>query len=227
MSIDAKRVRLAVLLSWAAFFVVLWATGTSVRYLGTRTQWVVPFGALTLVAASVIAWRTPSRRTPLSLGEGVGLAILLIPLAGVLLMPHAQLGAYAASRKTTNFFPAAKPKPPATPRDVSLLDIRVADAEPSFAVVSHIGDGLRVRLRGIVLHRRAGAFDLGRFLITCCLADASPIWVPVAWAGPVKSGGWVDVTGTLRKRGGHLVIAGDRVAPTHAPSDPYLTFAAE
>jgi hypothetical protein len=53
MSIDARIARGGVLALWAIFFVLLWWTGTSGRYLGTRTQWIVPFGAVVLALASL------------------------------------------------------------------------------------------------------------------------------------------------------------------------------
>ena len=41
MSVDARIARGGVLGLWAVFFLVLWASGTSGRYLGPRTQWIV------------------------------------------------------------------------------------------------------------------------------------------------------------------------------------------
>ena len=39
-------------MAWGALFAWLWLSGESVRYLGPRTQWVVPVGALGLTLAA-------------------------------------------------------------------------------------------------------------------------------------------------------------------------------
>jgi hypothetical protein len=134
MRIDARTARLAAIAGWASLFVVLWATGASSRYLGARTQWLVPFGAITLVGALVLSARAPRRGAGLRAGEGAGLLLLFVPLVAALLVPHAELGAYAASRKSTGFFPAVRPRPPATPRDVTLLDVEVAQRDDLYAL---------------------------------------------------------------------------------------------
>jgi hypothetical protein len=60
MNVDARILRGGVLALWAGFFIVLWTTGTSDRYLGSRTQWVVPFGAVVLTLATC-CMRTSTR----------------------------------------------------------------------------------------------------------------------------------------------------------------------
>jgi uncharacterized repeat protein (TIGR03943 family) len=225
MTVRAGRSRLIVAASWALFFYVLWLTDTSNRYLGTRTQWLVPFGAVTLTIAVALAVRTQWRsRTPLHAAEAAGLFTLILPLALLLLAPHAQLGAYAASRKASAFFPAVKPPPPATPRDVTLLDIRVAEDDDLFALASHIHRGTRVGLLGLVTATGPHSFSLTRFYITCCIADAQPLTIQVKWARPVQHHRWVWVTGTLTGSSSRYAVTADRVAPRSTPSDPYLSF---
>jgi uncharacterized repeat protein (TIGR03943 family) len=224
MTIDARRARLATLAAWASFFTYLWLAGASVRYLGARTQWVVPFGAVTLWAAVALVLRTPRSRAPLGPREGTGLLLLALPLAATLLVPHAELGAYAASHKSTTFFPAVKPAPPASPRDVNLLDIRIAEDDDTFALVSHIHPGTRVGLLGLVTQTEPREFSLTRFYITCCIADAQPLTLHVHWPHAVKRDRWVWVVGTLERDGKRYALAADRVTPRHAPTDPYLGF---
>jgi uncharacterized repeat protein (TIGR03943 family) len=225
MSVAAGRSRIVVTAVWAAFFYVLWLTHGSARFLGTRTQWLVPFGAITLTVAAALALRSQRRtRTPLSLAEAIGLFTLVVPLALLLLAPHAQLGAYAASRKATSFFPAVKPPPPATPRDVTLLDIRVAEDDNVFALTSHIHSGTRVGLLGLVTGVGTGRFSLTRFYITCCIADAQPVTIQVEWPRPVTRNHWVWVTGVLRAPSSRFTLAADAVTPRPSPSDPYLSF---
>ncbi len=226
MSIGAGRARVIVMIAWAAFFYTLWLTGASVRFLGARTQWLVPFGAVTLTVAAALAWRSSRSSSPSSLrpGEAAGLFALLVPLTLILLVPDAQLGAYAASRKSSSFFPAVKPHPPATPRDVTLLDIRVAEADPVFALASHIHRGTRVGLLGLVTHTGAGHFSLTRFYITCCVADAQPLTIDVASPRRVVRNEWVWVTATVREARSRYSLVADRVVTRPAPHNPYLSF---
>jgi uncharacterized repeat protein (TIGR03943 family) len=224
MSVVAGRLRIAVTASWAAFFYVLWLTGTTDRYLGARTQWLVPFGAVTLTVLVALAARSWRAGPALRAGEAVGLLALIVPLLLVLLVPHAELGAYAASRKSGSFFPAVKPRPPATPRDVSLLDIRIAERDPLFALVSHIHPGTRVGLLGLVTHTGPGHFSLTRFYITCCIADAQPLTIEIDSNRRVTNDHWVFVTGKLQRPGKHYTLAADGVVARHSPSDPYLGF---
>jgi len=224
MRVSARGARLATLGAWAAFFTYLWLTGSSARYLGARTQWLVPFGAVTLWVAIALVVRTPRSRTSLGAREALGLLALAVPLAAAALVPRAELGAYAAAHKSSTFFPALKPAPPATPRDVTLLDVRIAEDDPTFALVSHIHDGTRVGLLGLVTHTGTGGFSLTRFYVTCCIADAQPVTIVVRWRGPVARDGWVWVLGTLRRNGKRYALAADHVAPRHPPAHPYLGF---
>jgi uncharacterized repeat protein (TIGR03943 family) len=224
MSVVAARLRIAVTAAWAVFFYLLWLTGTSDRYLGARTQWLVPFGAVTLTVVVALAARSWRAGPALRAGEGLGLLALAVPLVLVLLVPHAELGAYAASRKSGSFFPAVKPQPPATPRDVNLLDIRISELDPLFAIVAHVHRGARVGLLGIVTHTGPGRFSLTRFYITCCIADAQPLTIEVDSTRHVAMNQWVFVTGKLERPGKQYTLAADGVVARRSPSDPYLGF---
>jgi uncharacterized repeat protein (TIGR03943 family) len=229
MKVDARIMRGGVLAAWAVFFAALWATGASARYLGARTEWVVPFGALTLAFATALYGALVVRgrsAPPLTLREAGGLIALLVPLAAVAVAPNAALGSFAADRKNGDgIFRSARPSPPKTPADVSFLDIRVAEGDPVFALQAGIEDGLRVRLVGIVTRAGPpGTFELARFYVACCIADAQPVAVPVQAARGYPPDTWLDVTGTLERRGKQFVVVAERVTPTARPDRPYLTF---
>jgi uncharacterized membrane protein len=94
MRLDLRSIRAVGLAAWGALFGWLWLSGESVRYLGPRTQWVIPVGAigLTLAAAGYVhATRDmpSSRARPLEL---FGLAALLVPILAAATLAHAQLG---------------------------------------------------------------------------------------------------------------------------------------
>jgi uncharacterized repeat protein (TIGR03943 family) len=230
MSVDARIARGGVLGLWAVFFLVLWASGTSGRYLGPRTQWIVPFGAVVLTVATIAygyGYVRARRSGPsLTLREAASLFALLVPLAAVSLVPHAALGSYAASRKGGISFAFVRPHAPAKPSEASFLDIRIADGDRDFAAQAGIRPGVRVRLLGFVVASKdvpSGTFELARFYIACCIADAEAVGVPVGGRG-YKPNTWLEVTGSLAKRGKRFVVVPDKVIRVRAPEEPYLSF---
>jgi uncharacterized repeat protein (TIGR03943 family) len=230
VSVDARIARGGVLGLWAVFFLVLWASGTSGRFLGPRTQWIVPFGAVVLVlATSAYAYgfaRSRRRGPSLTLREAASLFALVVPLAAVSLVPHAALGSYAASRKGGIGFAFVRPKVPAKPSEASFLDIRIAEGDSGFAADAGIRPGVRVRLVGFVVGSKgypSGTFELARFYIACCIADAEAVGVPVEGRG-YKPNTWLDVRGSLTKRGKRFVVVPDGITRVQAPKQPYLSF---
>jgi uncharacterized repeat protein (TIGR03943 family) len=230
MSVDARIVRGGVLALWSAFFVVLWASGTSDRYLGPRTQWIVPFGAVVLVLATIAYGygylRTRRAGPSLTLREAASLFALLVPLAAVSLVPHAALGSYAASRKGGIGFAFVRPQAPSKPSEASFLDIRIAEGDSGFAAQAGIEPGLRVRLLGFVVGSKdvpSGTFELARFYIACCIADAEAVGVPIVGRG-YKPNTWLEVTGSLTRRGKRFLVVPEKVMQVPAPKQPYLSF---
>jgi uncharacterized repeat protein (TIGR03943 family) len=233
MTVSSRLARLVVVAAWAAFFAALWLSNATGHYLGPRTRWVVPFGAcalaLTAVVYGVSLVRTRRTNRPLTLRETGELLLFVLPLFVVLVVPHGALGSFAASRKGTgSLFLHASPPVPSSPADVSFLDIRVAEGDPDFAADAGIHEGLRVRLLGIATHAGdvpPGTFELARFYIACCVADAQPVGVPIDPAGHGRrAGGWLEVTGTLSRRGKRYVVVADGIRAVRAPAQPYLTF---
>jgi uncharacterized repeat protein (TIGR03943 family) len=231
VTVDARIFRGGVLALWALFFVVLWTTGTSDRYLGSRTQWVVPFGAVALALAALLytyGYARSRRHGPaLTLREASSLFVLLVPLAAVLLVPHAALGSFAASRKGggAHFLSARQPAP-AKPSDASFLDIRIAEGDHTFARSAGIKPGLHVRLLGFVTGSKdvpAGTFEIARFYISCCIADAQAVGVPIVRPQP-KRDTWHAVTGSLARRGKRFVVEPSRIERVDEPAQPYLSF---
>jgi uncharacterized repeat protein (TIGR03943 family) len=230
MSVDARIARGGVLGLWAVFFLLLWASGTADRYLGPRTEWIVPFGAVVLALATIAyayGYVRSRRAGPtLTLREAASLFALLVPLAAVSLVPHAALGSYAASRKGGIDFAFVRPQAPPNPSEASFLDIRIAEGDSGFAEQAGIKAGVRVRLLGFVVGSRdvpSGTFDLARFYIACCIADAEAVGVPVVGRG-LGPNTWLQVTGSLTRRGKRFVVVPDKVTRVRAPKQPYLSF---
>jgi uncharacterized repeat protein (TIGR03943 family) len=237
MSADARTLRALVLGLWACFFAGLWVSGKASHYLGPRTLWVVPFGACALsllaIAYAFSVRRSHSPRQPLGIYETVGTFALLLPIALVLLMPDAQLGAFAASRNVDGgYFRTLAPRPPASRADISFLDLRVADGDATFAQEAGIRHGVRVRLVGFDTGSKPGppgTFELARFYITCCVADAIAVGVPVetaqaTGAAEATEDAWLLVTGTLVRKRDRWTVTADHINQVKPPAKPYFSF---
>jgi uncharacterized repeat protein (TIGR03943 family) len=235
VTVDARRARAATLAIWAIVFGTLWVTGSSDHYLGPRTQWVVPFGALALGLATLAygaAMRDSAGRTPLSRREAGALAVFIAPVIAILFFPHAELGSFAASRKASgSVFLSAKPPVPKSPKDVTFLDLRIAEGDPEFALEGGIRNGIRVQLLGLVTSKNAGesGFELSRFYISCCIADAVAVGVPVeatekAEGRRIRTDDWLSVTGIVAKRGKHFILEADEIRPADKPAHPDESF---
>jgi len=231
----SAALRFAAVAIWAAFFDYLWLSGDSLRFVGPRTQWVVPFGgiALTLVALLYLrALRTslPPKRP--RLGEIAGLLALVAPVIAVFIVPAPTLGALAVERKSSAQAGGAA-RAAAPPREDEgggddLLKIAYASQNPAEAGSVGVRTGQRVSLHGVVSDSRPdhSRFTVSRFMTSCCAADAIPYNVrtrlakPGSGTPPVDT--WVRAWGTLeRERDGGFLVAVERFERIPEPVDPY------
>lgn len=237
MTLDARNLRILVLSSWCAFLTWLWLTGETLRYLGPRTQWLVPFGALTLAAATLSYARATGSQAPRnrpSFRETAGLAALLLPIVAGTLLVNTQLGALAASKKLTarGIDPSALAELASrNAAQLSFLEVNVAGHNTRFAGENGIEPGRPARLVGFVLHdpkSANGSFELARFYITCCVADALPVGVTIEPADTrppaFKRDDWLSVRGELVRSHSELRLQAAQIEKVKAPEDPYLSF---
>ena len=236
MSVDARLVRGGVIGAWALFFVLLWQTGTSDRYLGSRTQWVVPFGAivLTLAACSSTPTVTPGpaetgRRSRSRRQSAYSRCWLRWPRScSPRTQPSDRSQPHARAGRT--YFMTARPPPPATPADVSFLDIRVAEGDDDFALDAGIHSGLRVRLLGFVSGSNR-TFPPGPSSLP---ASTSPAALPTRCrseyrstartAPPFQARHLARGDRHARETREPLVVVVDRIVGSPEPSHPYLSF---
>lgn len=238
MTIDSHAVRTVVLAAWSAFLAWLWLSGEVARYLGPRTQWVVAFGAVALGALAMVYGRSlrasgdgglrPGRR------ELAGLAAMLVPIVAGCVVAHASLGSAAASKKlagrgvdTSQLAELASDNA----KGVGFLELKAAEHNAGFAAKNGIHTGLSVHLMGFVQGSPAGVrspFQLARFYIGCCVADAVPIDVTVERAEiprtPLTKDQWVDVVGAVTRRGRGFVLQAEKLTRVSQPQHPYLYF---
>jgi uncharacterized repeat protein (TIGR03943 family) len=231
MRLDRRTLHALALLAWAGVFAWLWATGETVRYLGPRTQWVVPVGAIGLAFAAggyLYATRSDAPRR-ISMREGLGLAGLVFPIVAAAILANAQLGALAASNKLSSrgIDSAALARLASrNAKEVGFLQLNAAGRDDDLTRQLGLGSGKPVELLGFV-SKTGQPFTLSRFYISCCVADAVPIGVHVRLrhGTRVARNDWVDVTGVLTRGHREWIVNATRIEHVKAPSDPYLNWA--
>ena len=237
MRLSVRNTRLIVLVLWSSFFAWLWLTGQVLRYLGPRTAWLVTFGAITLLAATIAYARSSAGAADAhrgaSRGEAAGLLAMLTPILLAVMLSGSSLGALAASRKLTprgvdlTSLAESLSKGAA---DIDFLQIKAAGGDPEEGETLGLAPGRQVNLTGFVMKSGTGIrapFTLGRFYITCCVADAIPIGVtvePTIADGGFPTNTWLQVAGALDKKGNAYVVDAERIEKIPQPSNPYLAF---
>ena len=222
-----------VLGAWASLFWFLQLSGRLDLYLSTRTAWIVPTGAVILSVGAVGAAISAHRRvrtTTLTRRTWVTAAVVIAPIVLMTAVPPATLGSFSSSRKAQF-----------SGRGLSTYWGRFdADSEITFFFVaaSKFWDG-----GADLLGRRAGdeatfvgfaersdstppdELVLTRFVVTCCVADATPISIRVVnvTPGSVDADSWVEVTGQVFPVGRDVVVVADSIAPAPTPDRPYIT----
>ena len=109
------------------------------------------------------------------------------------------------------------------PAQRSLTDwVRLLRSQPDPSL--YAGDP--VRISGFVLPQPGEPPQLARLLVRCCLADATPVGLPVRWpAGRMpRADQWLSVEGTMaiEERNGQSrsVVVAQRITPSARPKRP-------
>lgn len=220
----------AALAAWAGLFWFLIASGRTALYLSSRTDWVVPVGAVILTIAAT--GRFASARSPheerLSSKEAWGIGVIVLPVVIVLALPPASLSSFAASRRSSfasaGFTTSAED---VAEGDLSLADVAGAlrSGDAMDALVERAGT--EVDFTGFVTRdtgMAADEFVLTRFLISCCVADALSVEVRVVGAPPGQfaKDDWVRVAGKIYPVGGEVILDAESVESVKRPERPYL-----
>lgn len=224
------------LLVWSGFLGWIWLSGNVGDYAGNRTQWVVPTGAIVLGLAALGYFGVAALRLRGSArgrGDALGLVILLVPVVAIAAVPKAELGAYAAGKKSGAAAQPSSKQPVMAPKTgpLTLVDLNYAsqydDAAASVGVVA----GRRVAVTGFVTHPEGqppGTFAVTRFGIACCIADAEPFSAQIdpkrAGARAYEDDTWVTVSGTTVERGRRVLVVADRILRVDPPKNRYFSY---
>lgn len=231
MSWSARKIAGAVALaSWAGLFWFLLVSERTFLYLSSRTDWLVPVGAVLLSLATV--GRAFSLRSgapePLDRKDAWTTGLIIVPVVVVLALPPASLTSFAASRRSS--FSSAGFT--ASVEDVAEGELSLGDVagamrseESMKALVARAGSD--VDFTGFVTRESttpADEFVLTRFLISCCVADALSVEVRVVGApsGELEEDEWVRVTGKIYPLANEVIVDATDVEKVKRPKRPYL-----
>lgn len=224
-----------VLFVWAAFFLWLLVSGEVYRYIGSRTYWVVIFGAVTLSVAALahlVSGDRGSHVEGVRVRDVLGFVTILLPVLIVISVPNPGLGALAAAKKGAGGIVsstiALQPPQRKINGPLSLEEIEYASQSQEYADAVGIVEGLSVKLVGFVTHppdSDEGSFALARFAIFCCAADAVPYTarvVPPDGSPDYEDDQWLRVTGRLAKDEEGWFVEATEIEPIPEPKRPYI-----
>ena len=231
-----------VVVALGLFLVVLAYNGKILFYINRCTAWLmVPAGIFLFVIAEAFR-RRPSleeRETGCACGDEhhhfalVSLLLVALPVILGLLIPTAPLGALAMGTREGTSFTAPVSISGAAANPEQAGDRNVLDWISSFQHSSDLASfaGREAHVTGFVFRDASHApdrFMVSRFIITCCVADAIPVGLPVRWpdAATLAMDQWVEVTGpiALEQVDGETIPYIDAIAvvAVDPPSQPYL-----
>jgi uncharacterized repeat protein (TIGR03943 family) len=219
------------LTAWAGLFWFLLVTDQTALYLSSRTDWVVPVGAILLTGAAIGRLFTlyVEEPEPLSRRTAAGIGFIVLPVVIVLALPPASLTSYAASRRSSF---SSGGGVATSAEDISSGELSLADVagglrsrEGMRALVARAGSD--VTFTGFVTRdpgQPADEFVLNRFMISCCVADALGVQVRVVGAPPgeLQKDDWVQVAGKMYPLGREVIVDASAVKPVPKPKRPYL-----
>ena len=229
---SAARVAVGlVLLAWAGLFWLLLVSGRWSLYLSTRTSWLVPLGAALLSAAALgrlASARVPHDPEPLGARRAWALGLVALPVVVVLALPPAALTSYAVGRRSGFAGGISTSTQDITTGSLSLVDVAAAQTSSAGLEALEARAGERVRFDGFVTRFADTPTDeilLTRFIVTCCVADATIAQVRVVNvpAGRFEEDQWVRVTGAIFPLGREVLVDAGDVRSIPRPEEPYLT----
>ena len=207
---------------WGAVLLQAWGSGRLNLLLQADFHWLVLVSGLLLLALAGLAARfAPKRRS----GRTPALVMLLAAPLVLLIPPQPSFSTLAANRssgalegesETLTFL--------SPPEQRSLTDwVRLLRSQPD----PELYRGDPVRISGFVMPTPQAAPVLARLTVRCCLADATPVGIPVIWpeGESLKADEWLAVSGEMgvERVGGVLrsVVIAERVQPIPKPKRPF------
>ncbi len=220
----------AVLGAWATLFWWLLLTGRQNLYLSTRTAWVVPVGAglLTLAALGRLAAARTSHPEPVGRREAWIMGAVVVPVVLVMALPPATLGQFSAGKRSSFASAGVVSSADVGSGELTLVDVAAGQTTPEGEAALAARAGETVRFVGFVTRYEDTPADelfLTRYVVTCCVADATIAQVRVVNVTPGRfaPNDWVEVTGAIYPIGREVIVNASSVVRVERPERPYLT----
>ncbi len=220
-----------VLGAWAALFWFLLVSGRDAFYLSTRTEWVVPVAAvlLTLATFGRIASARAAQPEPLRSRELGVMIAMVVPVLLIAILPPATLGSFSAGKRSAVAgagFSTAEGD--IATGELTLVDVAVAQTTPEGERALAKRAGEQVDFVGFVTRYQdtpADEFLLTRYVVSCCVADATVAQVRVVNVTPggFEDNEWVEVTGTIYPIGREVIVNASTILDVPRPERPYLS----
>jgi uncharacterized repeat protein (TIGR03943 family) len=227
----ARLAGVVVLAAWAALFGYLWLSGRDAYFLSRRTDWIVPVAAILLTAAAsgrMVSARVRSPE-PLSVRELWIAGLLVLPVVFLFAAPPTTLGTFSAGNRA-DFAGAGFTNSASEVGEGRLTLVDVAAGQTSEegerALAARAGE--TVRFVGFVSRydgTPADEFVLTRYVVTCCVADATVASVRTVNVTPgvYADDEWVEVTGEIYPVGSEVIVDAVEIRKVPTPDRPYLT----
>jgi len=221
----------AVLGAWAVLFWWLLLSGRQNFYLSTRTQWVVPVGAtlLTLAALGRLVTARTRQRERVRRREAWIMGAVVAPVVLIMALPPATLGQFSAGKRSS--FASSGVTTSAADigsGELTLVDVAAGQTTPEGEAALAARAGETVDFVGFVTRyddTPADELFLTRYVVTCCVADATIAQVRVVnvTPGAFEPNDWIEVTGAIYPIGREVIVNASHVVAVERPSRPYLT----
>jgi uncharacterized repeat protein (TIGR03943 family) len=149
----------------------------------------------------------------------------VLPVVLLFALPPATLDSYAVDRRSSSSAIGSSARIVSGPID--LVDVAAARAVVDADIALEARAGERVTVEGFVTEEpgEADRFQLTRFVITCCVADATISYVTVVDAPPgsFETDEWVRVSGPIYPLGSDILVQAESIDRIDPPEEPYLT----
>lgn len=221
-----------VLGAWAALFWFLLASGRDAFYLSTRTEWVVPVAAVLLTLATLgrLASARAAQPEPLRSRELAVMIAMVVPVLLLTILPPATLGSFSAGKRSAvagaGFSASAGD---IATGDLTLVDVAAAQTTPEGERALARRAGEQVDFVGFVTRypdTPADEFLLTRYVVSCCVADATVAQVRIVnvTPGAFEDNEWVEVAGAIYPLGREVIVDASMIRDVPRPERPYLSF---
>ena len=213
-------------------------TGTYRRYVRVGMgPWLAVAGVIVVVLGAVAlfyALRRSRSDEPAGDGDGDGHDhgdgvrvgwLLLAPIAVLQLVAPPTLGSYGVNRGAAVNVSSGGAVFDPLPRGSNAVPMTLLEyGQRAFDRHGSSLTGATVELTGFISKVDPGGFQLARYQIACCAADAVPAVVIVQGVAgkPPRRDSWVRVTGAYVRGSGDLPrLAATSVEPIPVPNEPY------